>query len=147
MEKGQLRCDANVSVRPIGSSELGVKTEVKNMNSFRWVERALAFEIERQVQVVKSGGKVEQATMLWDERRQAAEPMRTKEESHDYRYFPEPDLVDLVIDEKWLESVKESLPESAEARAKRFVSQYAIPEYDAGVLTETESWLIITKRL
>ncbi|SYZ73814.1 Aspartyl/glutamyl-tRNA(Asn/Gln) amidotransferase subunit B [Candidatus Zixiibacteriota bacterium] len=137
MEKGHLRCDANVSVRPLGSSELGTKTEVKNMNSFRWVEKALAFEIERQVGVIKSGGSIEQVTMLWDEKKQASEPMRTKEESHDYRYFPEPDLVNLVVDETWLKEVKNGLPELPDKRAKRFVNQYGIPEYDAGVLTES----------
>jgi aspartyl-tRNA(Asn)/glutamyl-tRNA(Gln) amidotransferase subunit B len=137
MEKGHLRCDANVSVRPVGEGYLGVKTEVKNLNSFKWVERALGFEIERQVAVVKSGGVVEQTTMLWDERHQAAEPMRSKEESHDYRYFPEPDLVNLVIDDGWLKSIKSDLPELAEARARRFAAQYHIPEYDAAVLTES----------
>ncbi len=137
MEKGHLRCDANVSVRPAGARELGTKTEVKNMNSFRWIDKALAFEIDRQVRLIKAGGIVEQATMLWDERRQMAEPMRSKEESHDYRYFPEPDLVNLVIDKEWLENVRRGLPELAEPRARRFTSQYTIPEYDATVLTET----------
>jgi aspartyl-tRNA(Asn)/glutamyl-tRNA(Gln) amidotransferase subunit B len=138
MEKGHLRCDANVSVRPVGSSGLGTKTEVKNMNSFRWVEKALAYEIERQVRAIKAGETVEQATMLWDERRQVAEPMRLKEESHDYRYFPEPDLVNLVVDEHWRQAVRKSLPELAEARAARFVNQYSIPEYDAAVLTDSK---------
>ena len=137
MEKGHLRCDANVSVRLAGSERLGVKTEVKNMNSFKGVEKALTFEIERQVGLLKSGGTVEQMTLLWDEKHQAAEPMRTKEESHDYRYFPEPDLVNLVIDREWLESVRRSLPELPDARARRFMQQYEIPEYDAAVLTES----------
>ena len=137
MEKGHLRCDANVSVRLAGSERLGVKTEVKNMNSFKGVERALTFEIERQVGVLKSGGTVEQMTLLWDEKHQEAEPMRTKEESHDYRYFPEPDLVNLVIDREWLESVRRSLPELPDARARRFMQQYIIPGYDAAVLTES----------
>lgn len=137
MEKGHLRCDANVSVRPTGSSELFVRTEVKNMNSFKAVERALRFEIERQVKLIKSGGTIEQCTMLWDEDCQTAEPMRTKEESEDYRYFPEPDLIDLVITDEWLERLKLEMPEFAEEKIVRFMQQYSIPEYDATVLTET----------
>ncbi len=136
MEKGQLRCDANVSVRPVGSDRLGVKTEVKNLNSFKAVEKALNFEIERQIGLLKSGHKIEQCTMLWEEKRQVAEPMRSKEESNDYRYFPEPDLTELVIDDAWLEKVRAGLPELPEARARRLVNQYNIPEYDAMVLTD-----------
>jgi aspartyl-tRNA(Asn)/glutamyl-tRNA(Gln) amidotransferase subunit B len=137
MEKGHLRCDANISVRPAESPELGTRTELKNLNSFRWVERALAYEIERQTKIIESGAKVEQLTLLWNEKKQIAEPMRSKEESHDYRYFPEPDLVNLVIDDDWLKSIKVSLPELPEQRAARFVKQYQIPEYDAGVLTSS----------
>ncbi|MCX6827387.1 MAG: Asp-tRNA(Asn)/Glu-tRNA(Gln) amidotransferase subunit GatB [candidate division Zixibacteria bacterium] len=136
MEKGHLRCDANVSVRPAGAEQLGIKTEVKNMNSFKGVERALTFEIERQTSLLKSGGIIEQSTLLWDDKRQRAEVMRSKEEAQDYRYFPEPDLVNLVIDNDWLDRTRGSLPELAETRARRFVEQYHIPEYDAGVLTE-----------
>ena len=137
MEKGHLRCDANVSVRPAGAHILGIRTEVKNLNSFKAVEKALAYEIERQIGILKSGGKIEQCTLLWDDKRQAAESMRSKEESHDYRYFPEPDLVNLTIDEVWLEKIRAELPELAEARVKRFISQYNIPEYDAMVLTDS----------
>ena len=137
MEKGHLRCDANVSVRPVGSEKLGTRTELKNMNSFKGVERALKFEIVRQIDLIKAGGKVEQMTLLWDEKKQVAEPMRSKEESHDYRYFPEPDLVNLVIGDDWIESVRLSLPEMPDVRADRFVSQYDLRPYDAAVLTDS----------
>ncbi|HVP07250.1 MAG TPA: Asp-tRNA(Asn)/Glu-tRNA(Gln) amidotransferase subunit GatB, partial [Candidatus Acidoferrum sp.] len=139
MEKGHLRCDANVSVRRPSQTTLGTRTEVKNMNSFKGVERALKFEIERQVGVLKSGGEVVQETLLWDERRQAAESMRGKEESHDYRYFPEPDLVNLVITDDWVRQVRGDLPELPEQKAARLVSQYGIREYDAAVLTESRA--------
>ncbi|RME20433.1 MAG: Asp-tRNA(Asn)/Glu-tRNA(Gln) amidotransferase subunit GatB [Candidatus Zixiibacteriota bacterium] len=137
MEKGHLRCDANVSVRPVGQKEFGTRTEVKNMNSFKGVERALRYEIDRQIELIKSGGEVTQATMLWDEKRQVAEVMRSKEESHDYRYFPEPDLVNLVVSREWIDETRANLPELPDARADRFVSQYGIREYDAAVLTDT----------
>jgi aspartyl-tRNA(Asn)/glutamyl-tRNA(Gln) amidotransferase subunit B len=137
MEKGQLRCDANVSVRPEGQEEFGTRTEVKNMNSFKGVERALTYEINRQIELIRSGGTVTQATLLWDEKRGVAEMMRTKEESHDYRYFPEPDLANLVVSNEWIGEVKADLPELPDARAGRFVSQYGIREYDAQVLTGT----------
>ncbi len=137
MEEGSLRCDANVSVRPVGSDTFGVKTEVKNMNSFRNVERALTYEINRQIQVLESGGKIVQETLLWDANEGIARPMRSKEEAHDYRYFPEPDLVPLEVSESWIEKIKADLPELPRARKKRFVEQYKIPVYDAGVLTMT----------
>jgi aspartyl-tRNA(Asn)/glutamyl-tRNA(Gln) amidotransferase subunit B len=137
MEKGHLRCDANISLRPIGTSGLGVKTEIKNLNSFRWTERALEFEIERQAGLLKSGKRVEQITMLWNEKKQAAVPMRTKEGSDDYRYFPEPDLVNLVISDKWVQEVKGAMPELPEAKIRRFAEQYGIPVYDAEVLSES----------
>ena len=139
MEKGHLRCDANVSVRPVGSTRLGTRTELKNMNSFKGVERALKYEIERQVELIKAGGEVEQVTLLWDEKKQVAEPMRSKEESHDYRYFPEPDLVNLVIDDDWIEAVRKSLPEMPDVRADRFVSQFDLRPYDAAVLTDSRA--------
>ncbi len=139
MEKGQLRCDANVSVRPVGQKEFSTRTEVKNMNSFKGVQRALRFEIDRQVKLLKSGEEVQQATLLWDEKRQAAQVMRSKEESHDYRYFPEPDLVNLVISDDWIERTRQCLPEMPVARATRFVNQYGIREYDAEVLTDSKS--------
>ncbi|NOX36821.1 MAG: Asp-tRNA(Asn)/Glu-tRNA(Gln) amidotransferase subunit GatB [Calditrichaeota bacterium] len=137
MEEGSLRCDANVSVRPVGSTEFGVKTEVKNMNSFRNVERALTFEINRQIQLLESGGEVVQETLLWDAHAGEARPMRSKEEAHDYRYFPEPDLVPMVIEESWVQKIRESLPELPLARKERFMEQYKLPAYDAGILTMT----------
>lgn len=137
MEKGHLRCDANVSVRPEGQEKFGTRTELKNMNSFKGVERALKYEIDRQIKLIKSGGQVEQETLLWNEKKQVAEAMRGKEESHDYRYFPEPDLVNLVISDEWIEETRHNLPELAEAKAKRFVEQFGIRDYDAQVLTDS----------
>ena len=139
MEKGSLRCDANVSIRPKGSKVFGTRTEVKNMNSFRHVERALSYEIERQKRVIEEGGEVVQETRLWDPQRGVTVPMRGKEEAHDYRYFPDPDLVPLVISEEWIEEVRQSLPELPLERKERFVRQYGIPEYDAGVLTASKA--------
>ena len=135
MEEGSLRCDANVSVRPRGTAALGTKTEVKNMNSFRNVERALEFEIGRQVRLLKDGGRVVQETLLWDADRNVALPMRSKEEAHDYRYFPDPDLPAVLVDEAWIASVRDSLPELPDARRDRFIAELALPPYDAGVLT------------
>jgi aspartyl-tRNA(Asn)/glutamyl-tRNA(Gln) amidotransferase subunit B len=135
MEEGSLRCDANVSVRPRGTAGLGTKTEVKNMNSFRNVERALEFEIERQVALLRDGGTVVQETLLWDADRNVALPMRSKEEAHDYRYFPDPDLAGVLIDESWIAEVRESLPELPDARRTRFVAALGLPAYDADVLT------------
>ena len=137
MEEGSLRCDANVSVRPAGQSAFGVKVEVKNLNSFRYVQRALAYEIERQSAVLTAGGRVEMETRLWDSAHGRTEPMRGKEEAHDYRYFPEPDLPPLAIDPAWIEALGRSLPETPEARRRRFIEQYALPEYDAALLTQT----------
>lgn len=136
MEEGSLRCDANVSVRPGGSRELGIKTELKNMNSFRHVERALAFEISRQTKILAAGGTIEQQTLLWDESSKSAVPMRSKEFAHDYRYFPEPDLVPLEIDAAWLEKIRRELPELPAKRYQRFQQEYGLPAYDASVLTE-----------
>lgn len=137
MEEGSLRCDANVSIRPVGSEPFGVKTEVKNMNSFRNVERALTYEIERQTQVLDSGGRIVQETLLWDANAGVARTMRSKEEAHDYRYFPEPDLMPLSVSEEWIERVRAELPELPRDRRERFVAEYGIPAYDAGVLTAT----------
>ena len=134
MEEGSLRCDANLSIRPRGSTELLTKTEVKNMNSFRGVRRALEYEMRRQVELVESGGAVTQETRLWDESAGATRPMRSKEEAHDYRYFPEPDLVLLRVDDAWLERLKGELPELPDAKVDRLASQYGIPRYDASVL-------------
>lgn len=139
MEEGSLRCDANVSVRLAGREKFGTKTEVKNMNSFRGVEKALTFEIQRQIGILEKGGIVEQVTMLWDDNRQVVLPMRGKEFSHDYRYFPEPDLVTLNISKEWLEKIKRSLPELPDEKKGRFVKQYLIPEYDAEVLSSNKA--------
>jgi aspartyl-tRNA(Asn)/glutamyl-tRNA(Gln) amidotransferase subunit B len=138
MEEGSLRCDANVSIRPTGSQTLGTRTEVKNMNSFRHVERALAYEIERQRKVIDEGGTVVQETRLWDPQKGITESMRGKEEAHDYRYFPDPDLVPLTISAEWVEEVKQGLPELPLQRKDRFVREYQIPEYDAGVITSSK---------
>ena len=139
MEEGNLRCDANVSVRPAGSLELGVKTEVKNMNSFKNVQRALEYEIERQIRLLKSGQPIVQETHLWDATQGITLPMRGKEEAHDYRYFPEPDLVPLEISPAWVEEIAASLPEFPAERRQRFVQVYGLPEYDAAVLTASKA--------
>ncbi len=135
MEEGSLRCDVNLSVRRKGTAELGVKAEVKNLNSFKQVEQAIAFEFERQTQIVASGGRVAQDTLLWDPAAKRAVVMRSKEEAHDYRYFPEPDLRLLRVPKTQIDRVRSELPELPDAKHKRFVSQYGIPAYDAHVLT------------
>jgi aspartyl-tRNA(Asn)/glutamyl-tRNA(Gln) amidotransferase subunit B len=137
MEEGSLRCDANVSVRPAGERALGTKAEVKNLSSFRHVQKALEHEIERQIDLLDAGGRVVQETRLWDSSRDRTYSMRTKEEAHDYRYFPEPDLPPLVVDAARIESVRATMPELPEARRRRFVAAYGLPEYDAGVLTQS----------
>ncbi len=135
LEEGSFRCDANVSIRPKGSSGLGTRTELKNLNSFRFVEKAIEYEINRQMDVLLDGGVIVQETRLWDPSRNQTVSMRGKEEAHDYRYFPDPDLLPLVIDEDWIGRVRRSLPELPDARRTRFVEQYGLPAYDAGVLT------------
>jgi aspartyl-tRNA(Asn)/glutamyl-tRNA(Gln) amidotransferase subunit B len=135
MEEGSLRCDANVSVRPAGSATLGVKTEVKNLNSFRFLQKALEFEIERQIELLESGGRVVQETRLWDSATGVTASMRGKEEAHDYRYFPEPDLPPVVIDEARVAAIREAMPELPDARRRRFIESYGLPAYDAGQLT------------
>ena len=137
MEEGSLRCDANVSVRPAGTAALGVKTEVKNLNSFRHVQRALEYEIERHTSVLSAGERIDQETRLWDTAAGRTVTMRGKEEAHDYRYFPEPDLAPLELDPAWIAGIRETLPELPDARRGRFVSQYGLPEYDARVLTQS----------
>lgn len=137
MEKGQLRCDANVSVRLRGAPKFGTKAEVKNLNSFRFLKMALEYEIERQVQLIESGGKVVQETRLYNPDTGVTVGMRSKEHAHDYRYFPEPDLVPLRVSEHWLNEVKAKLPELPADRRERFVSEYGIRDYDAEVLTAT----------
>ncbi len=139
MEEGSLRCDANVSVRPAGSSELYPKTEIKNMNSFRAVQRALACEVERQCRVLEAGGSLVRETRAWDEDRGTTVGMRTKEEASDYRYFPDPDLVPLVVDAEFVERVRRMLPELPDARRERFIREYGLPAYDAGVLTASRA--------
>jgi aspartyl-tRNA(Asn)/glutamyl-tRNA(Gln) amidotransferase subunit B len=139
MEEGSLRCDANVSVRPVGREEFGTKAELKNLNSFKFLQKALAYEIDRQIEVVSSGGNVSQETRLWDSRQQRTFGMRSKEFAHDYRYFPEPDLLPLVITEEWMEGVRKSLPELPDARRERFVRDYALPAYDAAQLTNSKA--------
>jgi aspartyl-tRNA(Asn)/glutamyl-tRNA(Gln) amidotransferase subunit B len=139
MEEGSLRCDANVSVRPRGQKELGTKTEIKNVNSFRFIRDALEYEIGRQIDVIESGGKITQETRLYNSAEGKTYGMRSKEQAHDYRYFPEPDLLPLVVDEKWQAEIAKSLPELPEARRARMVKQYGITEYDAQVLTFSKS--------
>ena len=139
MEEGSLRCDANVSVRPRGQKEFGTKTEVKNVNSFRFIREALEYEIDRQIGVVESGGKITQETRLYNANEGKTYGMRSKEEAHDYRYFPEPDLLPLVVDEKWQQNIRSSLPELPEARRQRMIAEYGITPQDAQVLTFSKS--------
>jgi aspartyl-tRNA(Asn)/glutamyl-tRNA(Gln) amidotransferase subunit B len=139
MEEGSLRCDANVSVRPAGQIAFGTKAEVKNVNSFRYLQKALEYEIDRQIETLTGGGRVIQETRLWDSTTGRTHSMRSKEEAHDYRYFPEPDLPPVIVDAARIERVRATMPELPEARRRRFVAQYAIPEYDAGVLTQSAS--------
>jgi len=134
MQEGSFRCDANVSVRRAGDDRLGTRTELKNINSFRFVEKAITFEIERQVELIEGGGKVVQETRLYDPDRDETRPMRGKEEAHDYRYFPDPDLPPLVLDEAFIERARAALPELPEARRRRFVEQYALADGDADAL-------------
>ena len=136
MEKGHLRCDANVSIRPVGAAELGTKTEIKNLNSIKGVEKGIAAEIARQTHVLASGGKLEQATLLYDADHDKLAVMRSKEYAHDYRYFPEPDLPVLRVSDAWIAGARERVPELPWAREARFVSAYGLPEYDAGVLSQ-----------
>ena len=140
MEEGSLRCDANVSVRPGGSSTLGTKVEIKNLNSFRFLQKALDYEIERQIKRVKDGGAVEQETRLWDEDRHKTSAMRSKEEAHDYRYFPDPDLLPVVIAEEWLHELQGRIPELPEPRRERLVEQYGLSNEDALLATQTRQF-------
>ena len=139
MEEGSLRCDANVSVRPRGQKELGTKAEIKNVNSFRFIREALTYEIARQVEVIEAGGKIVQETRLYNSHEGKTYSMRSKEQAHDYRYFPEPDLLPLVVDEKWKAEIAKTLPELPEARRARLTSEYGITEYDAQVLTVSKA--------
>ncbi|RQD75295.1 MAG: Asp-tRNA(Asn)/Glu-tRNA(Gln) amidotransferase subunit GatB [Candidatus Syntrophonatronum acetioxidans] len=138
MEEGSLRCDANISVRSRGEKELGVKSELKNLNSFKGVQKGLEHEIKRQIQMLEKGEGLIQETRRWDESQNTTFPMRSKEEAHDYRYFPEPDLVPVNIDSKWIDRLKESLPEMPLSKKERYISQYDLPAYDAEVLTSSK---------
>ncbi len=135
MEEGSLRCDANISVRPVGQKELGTKTEIKNINSFRGVERAIEYEARRQVEVLEEGGKVVQETRTWDEKEGVTKSMRKKEEANDYRYFPEPDLVPFTVSEEYIEEIRKSLPELPDARKARYMESYGLDAYNADYLT------------
>jgi len=139
MEEGSLRCDANVSVRPRGQEKFGTKAEIKNVNSFRFIRDAIEYEIDRQIEAIEAGERIQQETRLYNAHEGRTYSMRSKEQAHDYRYFPEPDLLPLVVDAHWQESIGKSLPELPEARRKRMVSDYGITEYDARVLTVTKS--------
>lgn len=138
MEEGSFRCDANVSVRLKGESKLGTKTEIKNMNSFKNVEKAIEFEIKRQIEIIEDGGEIIQQTLLWDADRNEAFPMRSKEEAHDYRYFPEPDLMPVIIDEERLNKIKTEMPELPTEKKKKFSTLYSLPVYDAEILTQSK---------
>ncbi len=135
MEEGSLRCDANISVRPVGQKELGTKTEIKNINSFRGVERAIEYEARRQVEVLEEGGKVVQETRTWDEKEGVTKSMRKKEEANDYRYFPEPDLVPFTVSEEYIENIRKTLPELPDARKTRYMDSYGLDAYNADYLT------------
>jgi len=137
MQEGSFRCDANVSVRPVGQKEFGTRAELKNINSFRFVEKAIAFEVDRQIDVLEGGGTVVQETRLYDSAKDVTRPMRSKEEANDYRYFPDPDLPPLVVDEQLLDAVRAELPELPEAKRQRFIMQYELSEYDAIALTDS----------
>ena len=135
MQEGSFRCDANVSVRPRGSTTFGTRCEIKNLNSFRFVEKAINHEVERQIELIESGGRVLQETRLYDSDRDETRSMRSKEEANDYRYFPDPDLLPLAIEPGFVDAVRATMPELPDEKAQRFVRDYGIPEYDAGVLT------------
>jgi aspartyl-tRNA(Asn)/glutamyl-tRNA(Gln) amidotransferase subunit B len=139
MEEGSLRCDANVSVRRRGAEKFGTKAEVKNLNSFRYLQKALEYEIERQIGVLESGGRVAQETRLWNVGEGRTEPMRSKEFAHDYRYFPDPDLLPVRLDAAWLKEIERQMPELPEARHMRFERDFGLSAYDAGVLTATRA--------
>ena len=139
MEEGSFRCDANISLRPEGQRQLGTKVELKNMNSFRHVQRALEFEIERQQRMLEERETVIQETRLWDANQEITSSMRSKEEAHDYRYFPDPDLMPIVIDRGWVEEIQKTLPELPMERCERFIRGYQIPAYDAKVLTASRT--------
>lgn len=137
MEEGSFRCDANVSIRPKGSEAFGTRTELKNLNSFKHVEKAISFEIARQKEILEDGGRVIQETRLWDPEKNISMSMRGKEEAHDYRYFPDPDLLPLIIDDDWIDAIKQHIPELPDEKKQRFVEKYLLPAYDADFLTSS----------
>jgi len=139
MQEGSFRCDVNVSVRPVGQKEFGTRCEIKNLNSFRFIEEAVHVEVRRQIELIEDGGKVVQATRLYDPDRKETREMRSKEDAQDYRYFPDPDLPPLVISQAWIDTVKASMPELPAAMRARFISEYALPDYDALVLTQSKA--------
>ncbi len=139
MEEGSFRCDANISIRPAGDPNFGTRVEMKNLNSFRFVQKAIDYEIHRQEEILEEGGTVVQETRLWDSQKGSSAPLRSKEEAHDYRYFPEPDLVPLQVETSWVEEIRQGLPELPEAKRTRFVETFNLPPYDAAVLTGTRA--------
>jgi aspartyl-tRNA(Asn)/glutamyl-tRNA(Gln) amidotransferase subunit B len=139
MEEGSFRCEPNLSLRPTGEKEFGTKVELKNINSFKYVKDAMEYEIKRQTRVLSEGGKIKQETRLWNIERGETAVMRSKEEAHDYRYFPDPDLVPLKLEKDWVEGFRGGLPELPAARVSRFITEYGLPEYDAGVLTSSKT--------
>ena len=138
MEEGSLRCDANISVRPAGMEGLGTKAEIKNLNSFKSLLRSLSYEVERQIDTLEEGGRIIQETRTWDEGKGVTLSMRSKEQAHDYRYLPDPDLVPMVIDRKWVDEIRRSLPELPDERRERYIEEYGLPGYDAAILTNTK---------
>lgn len=138
MQEGSLRADVNLSVRPVGQKEFGTRTEMKNLNSFKAIIRAIESENQRQIREIESGGRVVQETRRWDDNKGISYAMRSKEEAHDYRYFPEPDLAPIVMNQEWIQSLRMSLPEMPEARKKRYIKEYGLPEYDAYILTSSK---------
>jgi aspartyl-tRNA(Asn)/glutamyl-tRNA(Gln) amidotransferase subunit B len=139
MEKGNFRCDANISIRPVGTKELGTRTEIKNVNSFKYVQKAIEYEIKRQSQILDDGGKIVQETRLFDSSKGVTFSMRSKEEAHDYRYFPEPDLVPIVVSREMVEAIGKNIPELPDAKRQRFVKEYGLPEYDADMMTQSRA--------
>jgi aspartyl-tRNA(Asn)/glutamyl-tRNA(Gln) amidotransferase subunit B len=137
MEEGSFRCDANISIRPVGQKEFGIRTELKNLNSFKHVEKAILYEIQRQTYVIEEGNAIIQETRLWDPSKNKTISMRGKEDAHDYRYFPDPDLVPLIVDDAWIQSIKATLPELPEARQARFIKDYNLSATDAATLTSS----------
>lgn len=147
MEEGSLRCDANISVRLKGDDKFGVKTEIKNMNSFRNVERAIEYEVNRQIELIEDGEKIIQQTLLWDADANEAYPMRSKEEAHDYRYFPDPDLLPVEVDDKWLKELKSSLIELPDEKLNRFIKNYELPLYDSEIITNSREFADYYERI